>query len=266
MKPFLLFQKVFSKPYLRKLFEDKIARSSAVGRDGVRKGRFEDALDKEISIINRKVILGTYRFTGYKQRLISKGPDKNPRQISIPTFRDRLTLRALCEVLADVFSDAKIPPPHDYIKKIKENLLDVDDGFCFLRVDIKNYYPTIDQKILIRRVRTKIRKTELVRLIQNAISTPTGKKNIAENISKRGVPQGLSISNILSSVYLTKLDEKYKRDARYFRYVDDILIICRKRDAQSTFRSLKADLKKLKLECHDLKEDGSVSCSPEIGQ
>ena len=124
-------------------------------------------------------------------------------------------------------------------------------------MDIENYYPSINHNLLLKRVRKQIRKPQLVELIKNAIETPTGKANIPNNVSKEGVPQGLSISNILSSVYLSNLDFKYKDSYKYYRYVDDILVICKCSEAEKIYEGLKADLwKKTKLKSHPLDPSG----------
>lgn len=250
-----LYEAYFSLKSLTSLYYDKISLSKAVGRDGVRGGKFESQLSDEIDIIRRKVADQSYEFTGFKERLISKGAHKPPRQISIPTFRDRLTLRALCEIISEVFSDASSSPPHEYIKNIRNILKDVNNDYCFLRIDIKDYYPTINQEILLQKIRRRIKKVELINLINKAIKTPTGKKNVEKNQVSSGVPQGLSISNILSSIYLLSLDAKYQSqsDFYYFRYVDDILVICPKALATSIYKKIYLDLSSLNLEPHDLR-------------
>lgn len=120
-------------------------------------------------------------------------------------------------------------------------------------MDIQNYYPSINQDILLRRIRRRIRKPQIVSLIEKAIKTPTGKRSIPKNSNNNGVPQGLSISNILSSVYLAHIDEKYKRKMHYFRYVDDILVICRSSEVHQIYRELSADIRRTaRLKCHTL--------------
>jgi RNA-directed DNA polymerase len=234
-----------------------VGLSSVVGRDGTKRDAFSEKLNREIELVLAKVEAQNYRFTGYKETLISKGARKNPRQISIPTVRDRLTLRAVCEILSAVFSDCKTSPPHEYIKSIKKLAAEVGEGYRFLRMDIKSYYPSIDQDILLRRIRRRIRKPQVISLIESAIKTPTGKRNIPENLTLVGVPQGLSISNILSSVYLAHIDAKYKRRMHFFRYVDDILILCKSSDANQIYDDLKADIwRTARLECHTLDRSG----------
>ncbi|HFT7187720.1 TPA: hypothetical protein ACGRRN_000126 [Enterobacter ludwigii] len=96
------FKKCFSEKYLRSLYFDKIKETGAIGIDRVRPGSFEKECAKEVALISRKVFNGSYKFTAYKEKLISKGAHSFPRQISIPTVRDRITLRALCDALVNI--------------------------------------------------------------------------------------------------------------------------------------------------------------------
>lgn len=237
---------------LQRLYHERIAVSAAVGKDGVRRGSFEDTLIREIRVIVRKIESGTYAFTTYKQKLIARGAARNPREISIPTFRDRLVLRLVCDTLAVAFPDARSRPPHEHIKAIHERLrtLDPQKEFVFVRVDVRNFYPSILHSELLKKLKAKIRKEEVLTLIQNAISTPTGSsRGLRPEI---GVPQGLSISNILAGIYMQSIDKKMSSKAEYFRFVDDILILCEAHDAKKTLRSVTVALKSIGLDCHEL--------------
>jgi retron-type reverse transcriptase len=253
MKAYQYYPKIFSAENLKKIYEEKICLSLAVGRDGVKNGIFANKLENEINLILPKVDSQTYKFTSFKEKLISKGPAKAPRQISIPTVRDRLTLRALCDIISVVFDDCKAYPPHEYIKAIKELARKSGSNCSFLRIDIEGYYPSINHKILLRKIRKRIRKPQITSLIEKAIKTPTGKPNILKNKNIVGVPQGLSISNILSAIYLNHIDLKYKPRINYFRYVDDILIVCKTSEAQQIYKELCSDIKRTsRLKCHPL--------------
>jgi len=56
------------------------------------------------------------------------------------------------------------------------------------------------------------------------------------------VPQGLSISNLLSSLYLGDIDTAFGEipDIDYFRFVDDILIICEDQEVDVLKKKLPA--------------------------
>ena len=93
------FEYFFSETYLADIYKDHIVLSSATGIDNINQKAFWPILVDQISIISRKVLSGTYQFTKYKLKLISKGKGKIPREISIPTIRDRIALRAMCDFL-----------------------------------------------------------------------------------------------------------------------------------------------------------------------
>lgn len=257
-KAYILYRERFTRANLRGIYETKIASSRAVGRDGIRHDAFEANLDDEINLILKKVEACVYKFTTYKPKLISKGAHKYPRPLSIPTVRDRLTLRALNDILSEVFSEARIMRPHVYIKTIREFFHQPCADMAFVRIDIKDFYPSINHDALIRKVRSKVRKPQLVHLIQLAISTPTS----GVRSDGMGVPQGLSISNILSSIYLHKIDEKFGKKCKYFRYVDDILVICKVDEAESVFHEIRLDIEALELSCHKLGSKGKSEITP----
>lgn len=247
----------FAPLNLKYLFEEKVLRSKAVGRDGVRVTAFASHIDREILLIGAKVRQGTYRFTKYKARLVSKGPSKAPRLLAIPTVRDRLTLRALCEFLAGAYPDAEMDKPHVYIKKIKNLVNEKGDEYAFVKADIEDYYGSIDRKLLMRTIRRRIRVKEATRLIESAISTPA----LSEDTG-RGIPQGLSISNILASIYLKDVDDRMREKWLYHRYVDDILMVVPAEQASEALEELSAHLRKRKLKVHPLSTEGKTKISP----
>jgi len=223
------FKKCFTSRNLKKIYFDKIKESGAIGIDRVQSSSFEKYISSEIALIVRKVSVGNYNFTAYKEKLISKGAHSLPRQISIPTVRDRITLRALCDALIDVFPKARLSLPQVVIESLKDSIVS-GKYYEYAKIDLKNFYPSIPHALIEHSVKNKIRKPEFRHLIYSAISTPTvsegrGSKGVIKN--SVGVPQGLSISNILAEIALQKIDEEISlmKDIWYKRYVDDILIL-----------------------------------------
>tara|TARA_R110002073_G_scaffold286397_1_gene451064 strand:- start:24 stop:869 length:846 start_codon:yes stop_codon:yes gene_type:complete len=107
-------------------------------------------------------------------------------------------------------------------------------------------------------------------MIEAAITTPTGARASEGEKNSLGVPQGLSISNILASIYLKNIDEKYRTKSciKYHRYVDDILCILPSNLADKIFCSIDKDLKsKKKLKTHPINGGKSIiipiSCNVE---
>ena len=261
MKPATRFHKNLNKSHFLGLYSEFIEGGAAVGRDGVRVEKFGENVDQEIDLILRKIHAGTYRFTAYREKLISKGAKKNPRQISVPTIRDKLVLKFISELLAEIFPEHVSQPPHHFIRQIHQASMSRPRTDFYLRLDIQSYFPSINHNIMMRILRRTIRQKVLLNLIEDALKTPTGSKRGAGSILAEGVPQGLSISNILSSLYLTDIDLKFRSidGVDYFRFVDDILVIG---DHETTIQ-LSSDIpvamkSKCKIRCHAI-DEGSKS-------
>ena len=123
-----------------------------------------------------------------------------------------------------------------------------------IKLDISDYYPSIKHNELLKRLGRKIPNSEIRELIVRAICTPTVAKSTKFDIpSNIGVPQGLSISNILASIYLLNIDKALHTNTTiaYYRYVDDILILCPYGNAEIIAKDVIKRLRKIGLTAHD---------------
>lgn len=253
MKSQQLFEYEFSPERLTEVFEERIAKATSTGKDGIPATAFAKNLAIELQRISAKAHTDTYKFTTYKQKLILKGHGKPPRQISIATVRDRIVLRSMTNVLMSVFEDARLLPAHYIIREISEFIRPLDDEYSFIQIDIKDFYPSILHDELKLRLDGRIQNNKLLNLIMKAVRTPTSDTK-EHRANTKGIPQGLSISNILSSIYMMDFDNTARLQFTYFRYVDDILIICKSEDAEKNYLHIKGELEKLGLYCHNLEE------------
>jgi len=255
------FRKHFSKKRLKEFYINEIRYKSTRGIDHIGSAAFEGRLSENIEIIHRKVRNGTYQFSQYREKLISRGAERNPRVISIPTIRDKLVQKAVAEILKANFGD-QIPFLHSIVTAVI--LTYCSSVFqCVLRLDVKDFYPSIKHDLLIKRVKKKIRKREILHLIENAVSRKTvAHPNRKRETATKGVPQGLSISNILANIYLSTVDEKYSslHTIKYFRYVDDILIFCNPVDVSAIQAEIEQDCMVLGLTLHK-KDDNPTKAS-----
>lgn len=113
----------FQVENLREIYKNKVSISQATGIDNMNHEIFWSSLNAQLAIINEKILLGNYKLSKYKLKLISKGRGKEPREISIPTIRDRIALRALCDFLQNTFEYAiSFDLPQNIIKQIKSDI------------------------------------------------------------------------------------------------------------------------------------------------
>lgn len=248
------FDKHFEVLKLKEIYEQHIIFSGVTGIDNLNQRTFRSLLDDQIEIIERKVKAGSYKFTKYKLKLISKGRGKIPREVSIPVIRDRVALKALCNFLMERYNGTiEFKLPQDLVRESK---VAVESGKydCFIKLDVKNFYPSVKHDEMLKRLHSKIRNPEIIHFIADAISTPTVIKSKADDKpSDKGIPQGLSISNLLSAIYLVNIDKRFftLTDAKYFRYVDDILILCKKTDTDNISKEVISRFKRIGLDIYD---------------
>ncbi|MCE2918710.1 MAG: reverse transcriptase domain-containing protein [Acetobacteraceae bacterium] len=221
-----------------------LAPDIARGVDGANFENFSSNKGAELSIINRKVLSGTYKFTPFREKLILKRANQIPRQVSIPTIRDRVTLRALNNFLADVFPDARPMHSHHTVSAAIQSIGQAGPHHSFIKLDIETFYDDINHDLLLENLYAKACFSPFLELVRSALSTPTGLTLAARQSRSKGVPQGLSVSNILASIYLKEIDDKYKdyRGIQYYRYVDDILCIAPTEHAKRIAAEITSDL------------------------
>lgn len=148
-----------------------------------------------------------------KQRVIHK----------LPYFPDRITHHCILNILEpiwenilirDTYSSIKNRGIHDGVKRIHSFLKDVENTQYCLKIDIKKFYPNIDNEILKQIIRKKIKCKDTLWLIDNIID------------SNIGLPIGNYISQYFSNIYLTYFDHWVKEVLKvkyYCRYCDDMV-------------------------------------------
>ena len=254
---------LFQRDHIKEHFYEKIASKSSVGLDKITVDNFESDIDNNVDIIYRKAHNKTYNFTRYKQLLFLKGAKKPPRSVSVPTVRDKLTLSVLNELIVSVYGDdCKTRLPQLIINEI---FSEVDHYEMFIKLDIKSFYASINQGVLVRKIKQRIRKPEILHLIESAIQTESLLIPVKEIKKKEartlGIPEGLPISNALANIYLFDLDEKYRSNIniKYWRFVDDILILLNKKDFSKIKKDITDDIEKLKLSFNDKADEGKIT-------
>lgn len=254
-----LFAALFSPEALEAVFHEKFATTTGKGVDRLNGFQFKLNGKAEFQVASTKCLSGRYRFAPYLEVLKTKGRDKKPRLIGIPTVRDRLVLHQLNRFLAAVYPE-RVPKnvASTYVRQIAADLAtQAPEQTWICDTDIKTFYDSIQQDRLLKSLRERITCVNAVRLVGRALVTPTVPRNTqrkrhAEFRSLTGVPQGLAISNILASIYMQDVDDEMRMlpGIRYFRYVDDVLIYGEQALVRKAYRSLRARLRLRGLNLH----------------
>lgn len=236
----------FSLKNLKRISGQNVKFFTATGIDKMNYGVYKKQEKTILAKMSEKIVNNSYEFTKYKEKLLVKDRYSLPRCISVPTLADRVCLKAIHELLMHKFKEAKrIPLPQEAIKNIDLNNQEYD---YYIKIDISDFFGSINHYRLFTILKEKIAEEHYLRLIKNALETKTDDRrlDLMDTRNTMGVQQGLSISNILAHIYLLDFDMKYEnvKNMSYTRYVDDILILCRYSDKNEIIESLSYNLQR----------------------
>jgi retron-type reverse transcriptase len=124
-------------------------------------------------------------------------------------------MRQMTEILQALFPEsARLSKGSQYVQRIIEQLeASSPENRWIYRGDIQQFYDAIPRDQLLAVLAERIKLPRLLSLIKHAINTPTVPTNAKrceyhQHRRDKGVPQGLSISNLLANLYLHSLDQE----------------------------------------------------------
>lgn len=174
----------------------------------------------------------TYIHGGYEAFSIN---DPKPRNIHKASVRDRLLHHAVYRVLYPYFDKKFIHDSYScrvekgthralecfnvFARKVSKN----NTKTCWvLRCDIRKFFASIDQEILIGVLKKHVQDEEILWLLEKVIeSFNSGEDGI-------GLPLGNLTSQLLVNVYMNEFDQYMKhvlKEKYYIRYADDFVIL-----------------------------------------
>lgn len=182
--------------------------------------------NKEANILKLHEALknGTYKTSEYN---IFKVHDPKERDIyQLPYYPDRIVHWAIMLQLepiwmnvftSDSYSCIKGRGIHGAARAVVNALKDVNQTNYCLKLDVRKFYPSIDQDIMMDIIRKKIKCKRTLDLLSEIIYS-----------TDNGLPIGNYISQYAANLYLTYFDHWIKEELRvkyYFRYCDDLVFL-----------------------------------------
>jgi RNA-directed DNA polymerase len=204
---------------------------------------FSDHLGEEILQLSRELRQKTFAFTPARGVLLEKAGGKK-RPIKVPAVRDRVVLTGIKQLISAKFEAFDLDCSFGYIKN--RNVGDAIDtvtqlaasGRKFvLEADIKSFFDTVDQGLLIEMFTNEIRARSLRALIEQAIRVEVGNRDSFTPYDRAmfpapdsGIPQGGVLSPMFANFYLHKFDSAMTtKGLKLVRYADDFVVMCNTR-------------------------------------
>jgi RNA-directed DNA polymerase len=187
--------------------------------------------------------------------------------VAAAPFRDRVVHHALVRVLEPIFEKKFIEDSyacrtgkgtHAGVRRCAE----FARRFPYvLKCDIRRYFPSIDQEVLLQRIGKTVADPQVMALIQKILAshedgrrTEWGKDLFDVRVRSHGLPIGNLTSQFFANIYLDGFDHFVKQELRvkgYVRYVDDFLLFGESREqARQWGTALRKYLSGLSLEFH----------------
>lgn len=254
-----LFENLLDTNLIRECILDACKNKRTKHRKDVQyvRNHLDEECYKVFDILNQ----GTYNPVKKEAVTIVEDSCKKERDIVKPRFRyDQIVQHVVMSQLEPIimksmypFCCASVQDRGDrLVKKYLSKWIRKFNGkkFYVLKMDIKKFFPSIDQGLLKRKLEIKINDPKYLDLLFKII----------DNGTDQGLPIGFYTSQWLANWYLQDLDYYIKQDLHakyYIRYMDDMVILGRNKKELHKMRIKVEEFLRDRLKL-DLKENWQV--------
>jgi group II intron reverse transcriptase/maturase len=256
------------EPALERAFR-RLRRDAAVGVDGVTVEEYGEQLVENLQALRARMKAGQYRHQPIRRVNIPK-ENGTSRPIGISTVEDKVVQGALRDVLESIYEQDFLDcsygfragrSAHDAIRALNE-VVERGSANYIVEADIVSFFDSIDRKMLLEMLRSRIADEALMRLVGKCLHAGVldGETYVEPD---EGTAQGSSLSPLLGNIYLHYvLDVWFEREvkprlhgrAALVRYADDF-VLCFEQDddAARVWKVLEARFTKFGLTLHPRK-------------
>ena len=277
---YALYDKVYREDILRHAYAQCRSNRGAPGVDGQDFADIESyGVERWLGELARELREERYRPDAIRRVFIAKANGKL-RPLGISTVRDRVCMTAARLVLDPIF-EADLPPElYGYRPRRNAQQAVVEVGERLFRghpdvvdADLSDYFGSIPHAELLQSLARRIVDRRVLRLLKQWLECAVEetdrrgrkKRTTEAKDTRRGIPQGSPISPLLANLYMRRFVLAWKKfglEQRFgsclVTYADDLVILCRRGQAQEALRHLRTIMGKLKL---TVNEDKTHVCS-----
>ena len=197
------------------------------------------------------------------------------RPLGISTVRDRVCMTAAMLVLEPIF-EADLPPEQYAYRpgrNAQQAVVEVEELLFrghpeVVDADLADYFGSIPHAELLKSVARRIVDRRVLHLIKMWLECPVeetddrGRKTRTTEArdNRRGIPQGSPISPLLANLYMRRFVLGWKKlgleqnlGTRIVTYADDLVILCKKGNAEQALQRLREITGKLRLKVNEEK-------------
>ncbi len=192
---------------------------------------FNFNLEDNLFQLHQELVNKIYQHSNYTSFYVT---DPKLRHIHKACVRDRILHHAVFRILYPIFDRSFIfdsyscrlrKGTHKAVRRLKSfcNKLSRNNykNIFALKCDVKKFFDSIDQEVLLKLIKKKIQDGDTLWLIERIIKSFKTKEN-------NGLPIGNVTSQLFANIYLDEFDQFVKHNLKvkyYLRYCDDFVIL-----------------------------------------
>lgn len=255
-----LYEQLTDLRILRNAWDKVFANHGAPGVDGMTADAFKANQENNLLLLAGELQGNTYQPLPVLEFEINESVKK--RTLGIPCIRDRIVQEAMAEILEPIleplFADCSYAyRPHRSAKMAINQIADeLKKGYLWVaETDIQKFFDSIDHELLINDLSKYIDDFPFLQLIKTSLESGAVTSTSSDfHQTLQGVIQGSPLSPILANLFLHSIDLSMEKEKyRYYRYADDIVILCQSEvEAYQSLERLRSLLKEKRLQ---LKEE-----------
>ncbi len=257
-----LYQTMCRRDILERAYDEARANRGAAGVDGVTFESIEQG-EGRLAFLDRlqaDLTTGNYHPIPVRRVYIPK-PQGGQRPLGIPSIRDRVVATAAKLTLEPIFEADFLDcsygfrPKRHAIMALEVIRKSANAGNWFVvDADVRAFFDNVDHWKLLVLFDQRVNDPQMRKAIKGFLKAGVLEGNTLSH-PEEGTPQGGPASPLLANIYLNFLDRVWQRKGRALgelvRYADDLVILCRTREAaEQALKLLKATLARLDLEIH----------------
>ncbi len=196
---------------------------------------FDFYLERNLYNLHCELNSNLYKHGGYRKFTVT---DNKKREIRVAEIKDRIVHRLIYEYLYRIYDKTFIYDAWS-CRKGKgligatlrtENFLRKYKNSFVWRVDIRKFFDSVDQQVLLKIISRKIKNPKTFKLVRKIAQSYKTTQDRVKLHAHKGMPIGNLTSQIFANIYLNELDRFVKyaiRPQTYLRYGDDFIIIAK---------------------------------------
>lgn len=258
-----IYHYVTDEDELRASYEE--VDEKAPGVDGVTKKEYGENLEGNLEGLSWRLRQQGYRPQPVRRSYIPKAGSPKKRPLGIPCLEDKIVQVAVKRVLEQIYEEEFLSCSYGYrpgrtahkaLDELGRTLQQKRVNYV-VEADIRGYFDHVNHEWMMKFLEERIQDKRILRLVEKMLKAGVMEDGLVK-ASDEGVPQGGSLSPLLSNIYLHyALDLWFERSFRreckgrayYFRFADDFLACFEyQEDARKFLEQMRERLGKFHLE------------------